>query len=172
MAHRRGIVSKQREHVVALQVIEVVTSLLKLKLRPLQGFDLLEQQRSSWRCVASCSSPGLWIRRGSNQSGPTAKGRQNDRAEVHNGHVQISNGRSSVFGARNHCDPQVCLAQLVCLLLQLLKAGRLLLRTVGKSTGERIRSARVVLGDSEGQSHRVNPTLSPGPKPQVSCKKL
>ena len=162
MAHRRGIVSKQREHVVALQVIEVVTSLLKLKLRPLQGFDLLEQQRSSWRCVASCSSPGLWIRRGSNQSGPTAKGRQNDRAEVHNGHVQNSNGQSSVFGARNRCDPQVFPAQLVCLLLQLLKAGRLLLRTVGKSTGERIRSARVVLGDSEGQSHRVNPTLSPG----------
>ena len=148
MAHRRGIVSKQREHVVALQVIEVVTSLLKLKLRPLQGFDLLEQQRSSWRCVASCSSPGLWIRRGSNQSGPTAKGRQNDRAEVHNGHVQISNGRSSVFGARNRCDAQVCLAQLVCLLLQLLKAGRLLLRTVGKSTGERIRSAK---GSARGQ---------------------
>ena len=157
MAHRRSIVSKQREHVVALQVIEVVTSLLKL--RPLQGFDLLEQQRASWRCVASCSSPGLWIRRGSNQSGPTAKGRQNDRAEVHNGHVQNSNGRSSVSGARNRCDAQVCLAQLVCLLLQLLKAGRLLLRTVGKSTGERIRSARVVLGDSEGQSHRANPTV-------------
>ena len=103
---------------------------------------------------------------------PHSQGRQSDRAEVHNGHVQNSNAQPLVFRAENCCDPQVISAQRWCLLLQLLEAGRLLLRTVGKSTGERIRSARVVLGDSEGQSHRVNPTLSPGPQPQVSCKKL